>query len=324
MCLIQVFSDVDNCGVFKYLDEDMWLEKNGCYLLNIHMLLDLNKDVSNISVVVHGSLKDPKACSLYSKSWNATPIGINFSKSFFVNGLHENSYEDGYEIIAAGEQLKIEGSIANVVPDDDMSFDLCDMELKECTCIRIHFKNKLLAGSIYAMRIGFYIVPPQSIVRYIANKMEYLIHYYSTFSLNAADSLKIIQSHNTIPANPKNSSIFIFPPPSIKIINQSVSYSHSYQRVRKPFSEEKLKKPLNGYRWHPDKIMKTSDNIVTGDSNVLSFTFRHFDPGHPLIYISLFISLSNFINKTEYLIIFLFIYVALFILVNHTFVNKFK
>ncbi len=193
MCIIQIYSDTLGCGQFEYLDEDLWLEPNGCYLLNLHMILKVNKNLQKINLVLHGKVQDPINCSLYSESWNIShDRGILFNDTFLNDEIRENYYEKGYEILD-DNQVKIEDKIlARVMPEDNISnIRVCDADLKECTCVEIDFKEKLVAGNTYAMRMGFYIEPPQSKIRRLVNKMRYQIHYYTTLSINSSDAIKI-------------------------------------------------------------------------------------------------------------------------------------
>ena len=92
MCIIQVFSDLDDSGEFEYLDEDIWLEKNGCYLLNLHMILKVKTNLSNISLVLHGNLEEPKNSIFYSSSWNIKEKTVLFNNSFISDTIRENYY----------------------------------------------------------------------------------------------------------------------------------------------------------------------------------------------------------------------------------------
>lgn len=322
MCLIQIFSDTKDCGTFHYLDEDIWLERSGRYLLIVHMILEVQTDISNIKMILHGKLINPKKCSLHSDSWKIESNGIIFNRTFSQTDIFENKCEGGYTILN-GSKIEIEGITAKVVPEKDISFNSCDKELKECTCVGIEFKNQLLAKNTYAMRIGFYMNPPQSRLRYIFNKIKYQIHYYTTLSINPSDGNIIRDLNNrAIPLNPKKSSIFIYPPHNIQLIEPSIASSYYYERYCKPLSTAIMKKPRTGFRWDPDGVMRNPDMMVTShNSTPLSFTFRRFDPGHIMNYIALglvvFQILKGF-NFLNYYIIFVVGLAIFYGLSHHT------
>ncbi|MDD5474531.1 MAG: hypothetical protein PHU34_10365 [Candidatus Methanoperedens sp.] len=325
MCIIQIYSDRPNCGEFEYLDEDMWLEANGSYLLNLHMILKVKKNLSKINIVLHGKLQNPINSSFYSESWNIShDKGIIFNNTFLNDEIRENYYEKGYEILG-DYQVKIEGILARVLPEENISnIRVCNTDLKECSCIEIDFKEGLVAGETYAMRIGFYIEPPQSKTRYLVNKMRYQIHYYTTLSINSEDAIKINERKNkTIPVNPNESMIFIIPPPNTDIEKPSVTTSYYYEHVWNPLSTDMLKKSRVAYRWKINEIRKSNKLFVTDRSNPLSFTFRRFNPPHYVGYLALFLVLWGYVNKITndpiYYLIFIIIYGLLFILTNKTF-----
>jgi len=327
---------MENCGEFEYLDEDIFLEKNGNYLINIHIILNVKTNLARINIVLHGKIQDPKNCSFYSKSWNiGNNIGILFNKTFLNKEIRENYYEAGYKILAHNK-VKIEETEANIVPENNLSFRICDADLKECSGIEVDFNNELEAGKVYAMRIGFYIAPPQSKIRYIVNKMRYQIHYYTTFSINAADAVIInARKNHTIPVNPNNSVLFVLPAHDVEIEKPSITSSTHYEHYWKPLSTEKLEKPRVAYRWEPDKIRKTSDKIVTDSSIPLSFTFRHFNPAHHIGYFAFYLASVQFIRQIPnilqipniplyYYFIFSILYFIIYVLINHTFTGKSK
>lgn len=301
MCLIQIFSDTRDCGVFHYLDEDMWLQKNGRYLLIVHMVLELKKDISNIKIILHGKLKNPKECPFYSDSWNIESNGIIFNRTFLQEDIAENRCEGGYKI-SKGDEIEIENITAKVIPETDISFKECDPGLKECTCVGVKFKNRLSAGNIYALRVGFYMNPPQSKLRHIYNHVKYQIHYYTTLSIDPSDG-NIIRDLNgrAIPMNPKKSSIFIHPPHNIQLMDPSIAWSSYYERYCRPLSTAIMKKPMMGFRWSPDEVLRSPDIMVTShNSTPLSFVFRRFDPGHIMSYIALGLVISQVIRGYNY------------------------
>lgn len=286
MCIIQIDSDVADCGEFEYLDEDLWLEKDGRFLVNLHIILNVKKNLSKINIILHGKLQNPTECSLWSESWNIVDSKmILFNNTFLNDEIRENYYVKGFNALG-NNMVEIEGVRCNIVPENNVSARLFDLGLRECECVEVDFKTPLEANKMYAMRFGFYISPPQNKIRHFINKMRYQIHYYTTFSINSADADIINQRNNKcIPINPQNSVIFIVPPPNVEIERPSIFSPYYYEHVWKPFSTILLEKPRIAYRWEVEKIRKSTKPIITDKSIPLSLTFKHFslNSGHPLI-----------------------------------------
>ena len=327
MCVIQIYSDIEDCGEFESLDEDIWLESDGSFLLILHMLVKIKKDLPKFNIILHGKLLNPKNSTFYSESWNIIDDKIiAFNNTFLNEQIRENYYENGYEILNHNT-VKIEGVTAIIDSENNVSTRACDTNLKECTCVEIDFKSILKKDNIYAMRLGFHLAP-RSKIRHIVNKMKIQIHYYTTLHLKSDDSL-IINNHTnkTIPINPNKSTVFMMPTANIEIERPSVPSTYNYEHSKEPLSETNLENPRIAYRWEVERIRKSTAPFVTDDSDPVSLTFSRFNTPHYISYFALFFAILGLISrspgmKLSYYAVYMITFYVFFQLMNRTYPIK--
>lgn len=281
MAVLAVVSEQKGSMDVLYLNEDIWVDSN-CY--TFHMLTPLvfrvEKPLKEFSIILHGKPIDIRKFSLFKKNLENPKTVLIFSDLFKNRAYHKTlGWEKGIEPSNGNLDIEFTKNVRGLYTKDIDEVQWERDDLKECSILRILFKEELEKGNYY-LAIGVYLAAPKphnniikdifSVGNYFKSATECSIHYYTFRGVSEYDRRKIRQGlyherfapvctritengisnvTSTIFVYTSNNKLFGIIPIQYKLIEPRSLAKEPFDKDKMPLSTDELLPYWRGYKW---------------------------------------------------------------------------